>query len=475
MGAVLGSLGGFSAMSMCGEAACCFGSAAISACCCKSCACKHSTVTRIAYAILLFVITIAAWLMLNPGIDDKLEEMSKYTGLIEGCGTDSTGGTTDTPVDCDKRWGQLGVYRVMFASTVFFSLLSAIMIGVKSSTDGRAGIQNGWWGLKLFFLLGLSVGAFFIPNSFFHQGFSYVAMIGGFLFLIIQLILLVDFAHAWADSWIGKMEEGSNLHKWLIILASVGMYLFSFVATVLLFVYYTSPYNDNGDKCSLNKFAISFNMIVCIVITCVAVNGRVQEVLPGSGLLQAGVIVSYITYLTWSAISETEGYCQPGSMDANDTTTTVVGAMFTFIAVCYASLRTSSASQLGSLGMTADHDAEAGAALLDDNDDDDDNLESGEGDATKSSGKGKGSRGDDERNSVLYNWTFFHLTFAFASMYLMMVLTDWGMIRDGHQADFHVGRGQASTWVKIISAWLSAALYIWSLVAPLCLPNREFD
>ena len=54
------------------QAACCFGSAAISACCCRSCSCKHSTVTRIAYAILLFVITIVAWLMLNPGIDDDL-------------------------------------------------------------------------------------------------------------------------------------------------------------------------------------------------------------------------------------------------------------------------------------------------------------------------------------------------------------------------------------------------------------------
>ena len=362
----------------------------------------------------------------------------------------------------------------MFASTVFFSLLSAIMIGVKSSTDGRAGIQNGWWGLKLFFLLGLSVGAFFIPNTFFHEGFSYVAMIGGFLFLIIQLILLVDFAHAWADSWIGKMEEGSNLHKWLIIGSSLGMYLFSFVTTVLLFVFYTKPYNDNGDKCSLNKFAISFNMIICIVVTCVAVNGRVQEVLPGSGLLQAGVIVSYITYLTWSAISETDGFCQPGTMDANDSTTTIVGAMFTFIAVCYASLRTSSASQLGSLGMSADHDAdaEASAVLLDDDDDD---LEAGEGTGNGAKSGSKAGKGDDERNSVLYNWTFFHLTFAFASMYLMMVLTDWGMIRDGHQADFHVGRGEASTWVKIVSAWLSAALYIWSLVAPLCLPNREFD
>ena len=105
-------------------------------------------------------------------------------------------------------------------------------------------------------------------------------------------------------------------------------------------------------------------------------------------------------------------------MEANDSTTTIVGALFTFIAVCYASLRTSSASQLGSLGMSSDHKAEDSAVLLDD----DDALEDGK--SSKKSGAN-----DDERTSVLYNWSFFHLTFALASMYLMMVLTDWGVVR----------------------------------------------
>lgn len=32
----------------------------------------------------------------------------------------------------------------------------------------------------------------------------------------------------------------------------------------------------------------------------------------------------------------------------------------------------------------------------------------------------------------------------------------------------------ASMWVKIISSWLCLALYTWSLVAPIVLPDREF-
>ena len=80
--------------------------------------------------------------------------------------------------------------------------------------------------------------------------------------------------------------------------------------------------------------------------------------------------------------------------------------MLTFLSVCYASLRTTSASQLGKLGM-GDEAAAENAALLtsDDLNTSDDGGESG-GRKTV----------DNERDAVLYNWCMFHLTFMFASL-----------------------------------------------------------
>lgn len=446
MGSVLGLMGAGAVSSIASQAACCFGSTAVS-CCCKSCpSCTSSTSTRIVYAVLLLLLSIASWLMLTPKIYERLDNMAQFSGTID---------CTENP-DCQKVWGQLGVFRVMFGSTLFFTLMALIMIKVQSSQDGRSGLQNGFWGPKLLLVTGIIVGAFFIDNSFFLDAWGYICLIGGFFFIIIQVILLIDFAHAWADSWIGKMEE-SRCYAFALLLATGLMYLSSFVGIVLMFVYYGQ---SDSESCGLHKFFIAFTLVLSVACTVVSLLPSVKEALPRTGLLQSGVITFYITYLTWSAVSSTVGgTCHPVSESSNDTATTVIGAMLTFLAVCYSSLRTVAASQLGKLGM-GPSDKEGAYLLMDDKDDD---------------SEGGQTVVDNEQDSVTYSWSYFHLTFALASLYLTMILTNWATLKvDGYSSDFHVGRGTSSAWINIVSSWLSALLYIWSLVAPLVLTDREF-
>lgn len=47
-------------------------------------------------------------------------------------------------VSCDVFVGYRAVYRVSFAMAVFFFLLSLLMIEVKTSSDPRASIHNGY-------------------------------------------------------------------------------------------------------------------------------------------------------------------------------------------------------------------------------------------------------------------------------------------------------------------------------------------
>ena len=69
----------------------------------------------------------------------------------------------------------------------------------------------------------------------------YFGLVGGFLFILIQLVLVVDFAHRWAENWVEKYEETSSKGWYCaLIFFTFAQYVLVITAVVLLFVYYTT-------------------------------------------------------------------------------------------------------------------------------------------------------------------------------------------------------------------------------------------
>lgn len=67
---------------------------------------------------------------------------------------------------------------------------------------------------------------------------------------------------------------------------------------------------------------------------------------------------------------------------------------------------------------------------------------------------------------------FFHAVFAVASCYLAMMFSNWEV--SGSTREFEIDKGWISTWVKMASKWVCELLYLWTVVAPALLPNRDF-
>jgi hypothetical protein len=65
----------------------------------------------------------------------------------------------------------------------------------------RSHLQNGFWGLKFLLLFAGVFGSFFIPHGSFGPTWMYFGLGGAFLFILVQLILIIDFAHSWAEHW----------------------------------------------------------------------------------------------------------------------------------------------------------------------------------------------------------------------------------------------------------------------------------
>ena len=64
-------------------------------------------------------------------------------------------------------------------------------------------------------------------------------------------------------------------------------------------------------------------------------------------------------------------------------------------------------------------------------------------------------------------------------MYVAMLLTDWNVVRSGTSpvgtdgdTDVYIGRSEVAMWMRVVSSWVCILLYIWSLVAPVLMPDR---
>ncbi|XP_076645895.1 serine incorporator TMS1 isoform X2 [Halictus rubicundus] len=452
------------------QLACLCGSTACSFCCSQCPTCRNSTSTRIMYALLLMLGTIVACITLSPGLQDALKK-------VPFCANSSNYVPSTVTIDCNSAVGYLAVYRICFIISLYFFLMSVMMIKVRSSKDPRAPIQNGFWAIKYLLIIGGIIGAFFIPETSFGITWMYFGMIGGFLFIIIQLILIVDFAHSWADEWVGNYNETESKGWYAALLgATFFFYAASITGIVLLYVYFT-----HADSCALNKFFISFNLILCAITSVISTLPVVQEHHPRSGLLQSSIVTLYVVYLTWSGISNSPDHnCNPGFLQiisGNDADAknrvafdkeSIIGLIIWFSCVLYSSLRTVSKSSKITMSeniLVKDNGAvrNAGDQSLIDNE---------EGRNPDAENGNEAKVWDNEEDTVAYNWSFFHLMFALATLYVMMTLTNWYQPNSNLET---LNANTASMWVKIISSWMCLGLYTWSLIAPAILRNRDFS
>lgn len=453
----LGSLASC-ASCLCGSASCLLSS------CCPST--NNSTISRLAFSFLLLLGTLVSIIMILPGMEEHLK---KIPGFCKG-GLSIPG--MENHVNCDIIVGYKSVYRMCFAMACFFLLFSIIMIRVRSSKDPRARIQNGFWFFKFLALVGLTVGAFFIPDGVFTSVWYYFGVVGSFIFIIIQLILLVDFAHSWNQTWLEKAENG-NSRCWYAGLLSFTFihYALAFTAVVLFYVFYTQPAD-----CTEHKVFISLNLIFCIAVSVVSILPKVQEAQPTSGLLQASLISLYTMYLTWSAMTNNPNkQCNPSLLSLVQPSSatppplvptaapknvqwwdaqSIVGLLIFLFCTLYASIRSSNNSQVNKLmqteegqGLTANQEAPAGE-------------------------DGVHRAVDNEEDGVTYSYSFFHFSLLLASLYIMMTLTNWYKPNTDYES---MQTAMPAVWVKISSSWLGLALYLWTLVAPLVLPDRDFS
>jgi len=318
-------------------------------------------------------------------------------------------------------------------------------------------------------LVGLIVACLFMPIEFFEV-YDYISMVGAFFFMIIQMVMLIDFAYDMQNEWVGKMEEeetGDGHGKWFYILLAcvIVFYICALVICILLYVFFTQPQYDGGcSKRGLNIMFITLNIIIAVILSLLSVSSFVREKNQNAGLLQSSVFALYCAYLVFSAIiSEPIKWLtgcnkimyvddEPSrSRNWTDTASQIIGGILTIAAVFWSTLRSSKVKFNCCSDEESDEDEGAGDADL------------------------------EEDTEVPYSYSYFHLIYTLGSMYVSQLLTNWRVVSkkdDSYTATengVYVDSGKASVWIKIVASWLVSFMYLWSLVAPRIFSNRDFS
>lgn len=483
MGAVLSVPWLLSPVASCCTAACvslCTSTAASMMC--KSCNCRSSVATRVGYALLFCVDALVAWLSLAPSLARTLERWTFHYVQLK-C------------IEQETCVGVLAVHRITFALALVHMMLAALLTDVHDSRSPKAEIQNGWWGPKIFTWLVLIVFAFFLPSGFFLVWANYIAPLLALVFLLQSLVLLVDFAHTWTESCLDAWERGSELHKYLLLGATLGAHALTLLGSALLLVFY------GRSDCNTHRAFIITNLVFYVILTTLSVLPVVQEANPRSGLAQCGVVVAYMTYLLTSALLHRDDpNCHPiASGRGAHTSTLVTSALLTFAAIAYSTTRAAAHSPVmrdgshgaialesepvslttpittppapqSTLRIAAIRSAVAAGSLptsvLD---------EELDAQAMADAPRDRRHVNDDEYDGVRYHYTKFHLLFVAAICYTAMLLTDWQSVQHRDQGDqlvTFIGTSRLAMWIRIVSSWVCGTAYGWTLIAPVLWPDR---
>lgn len=442
-------------------------------CCCSAATGKDGVSGKCAKIIHVVMLGIACIVALILRYNGEGLNIDLYAWKLHCDGGD--GAQQDSNTYYAYCQGDAAVYRISFVLTLFY--LCTLLGSLCSSS-----VHRGWWGPKLFAFFALLIGSVWIPNYVFdNSGYAWIARVCSTLFLLLQILILIDFGYQWNEDWVSRAYAGAASEyddatdkKWLagVLSSAAVLYILAIVGVSLLFSYYSG--------CSLGTGTTAFTLIATCVVTALSLF-RDKIVGVEGAILPAAVVTAYAVYLNWSALeSNPDAECKPEK--AKDGATITIGILVAAVSLMWTSYSASRNASGLLKGQNAEEVAEEAADKpfyrVDDGKDgkDGDDAEAQRAAAPPSDIEEADAKAKSEAEDAKESYWFFHLIMMTASMYMAMLLTNWGAgeVLDSGE-EYATNYGNTSMWVKIVSEWLTLLLYVWTLLAPRLMAGRDFS
>jgi len=355
-----------------------------------------------------------------------------------------------TDQDMQTCIGISAVYRTSITLVVFHLLL-----GLLCTCKGELinSINEGAWPLKFIVVIALFFLSFIFTNSFFI-GYGYFAMVGSFIFIIFEAILLIDMAYSWNEAWVGNYNEsnGSGCSTTMLIIFTAGFTGGAIAIYIWMFVKYASTVAD--------VFIIGMPIVAAVGYYIISVLGIVE----GSSLFTCSLLFFFESFLTLSIMWADPEKSGPGYLVLQ----IVIGLAFLFFVLIYAGIRTQAEANASEDDKKKDAQKTTSKAA---------DLVAEKSDGPAEPAQVLTSHDTEEAPAmpVTEKTAYFHLLMAFASLYYSMVLTNWG----SPNLNGNWPKGFSNPWLgygaMLAAQWIGILIFFWTLIAPKLCPNREFS
>jgi len=320
---------------------------------------------------------------------------------------------------------------------------------------------------------GMFIGSFFIKNSFFIAWSRYAMWISA-AYLFVQMVSIIDAMYLWAEFWAKKFDDGNKCYGCLLIFVTLVMY----TATGFIVFYSFKFFWVHG--CFFNK-VILIVVASCVVIFTVLIIAKFH---PKGSLITSGAISLYGTFLAWTAFlsypnKSEDKTCNPiikekWSMMLQMATSLLVAFICTFY--WSVSGKASTTMQESGVDKLVDNESDdvdqEEVELQNGGDDNDDHYVKNQRLIDKVEEGGENDYSSYEDNSYLK----FHAFMMLYAIYLCPLFTNWGNTAyNGKGWDYGDQNSMSPFVIKMLICVLSLFLYLWTIVAPQVLTERNFE
>lgn len=333
----------------------------------------------------------------------------------------------DTDCTSTECIANQSAYRISFALWIFFfiHMLLSSNCNLCMKPSQKINFNKGGFLFRVIALIPLLILAFVIPNAFFvfYAWFSVVLSV---LFLLAQLIILLDFSYNWSESW--ASQEETRYQIGLFVCAGL-LYVGGLTFIGLLYHWY-----GYESSCKTGQGMISVTLIAMILYTFLSIVTAHGSIIP------SGTVFVYTVWSTYSALaSGFQNQTECNKLAATDTTQLVIAIIFCGISLAYTCIN--AANSRSSFQLSSGDDEEP----------------------------------VDAESQEASNFTFFHGIMMLGACYMAMLVTGWDISGSNGTGMAGVDGGATPMWVKFGTEIVCILLYIWTLIAPKVCGDREFD